>query len=334
MPFPANPIRQSKTFTLTAQGGSLALTFDSPVAAGSAIVVIGTSIGATDQAALMGTPSGGATWSAATNTRITANFSPNVGAALGINASAGSPTITVPFTVNGTTVSGGSPTTYRFSGCLLEIEGVPTTDVLDSGASPRTGTASGTASTATSASGTLSQADSLLIACGGGWGGIWGTPSGWTSRLTQQNGTFIGSSVATLKVAATTSVTPSFPHEADNATSAILLVLKGSATASFKYVFEFPASGGDSLPSSEGSIEALVWRNVEPFSAGRTPEYYSGLTADSGTKPGDTTTRLLQITSGLPVGVVLGDTIRGVFRKSGGTTNGSVAVINGTVASA
>ncbi|MCZ8339622.1 MAG: hypothetical protein O9345_15970 [Burkholderiaceae bacterium] len=331
MPFPTNPVRQSKQFTLTSQASPLSLTFDSPVIAGSTIVITGTAIASTDQAALIGNPSGAGTFERSDNVRASGDFAPNVFGAVLRNVAAGSPTLSVPFTVNG-----AAATNFRFSGVIMEIEGAATAaTVVDTTASPRTGTATGTTSTATTAAtGTLSQADSLIVLTGGGWGGVWGTPSTYTSRMPQSNGTFIGSSVSTLKVAATTSLSLSVPHTADSATAVLGYVIKGSPAASFKYVFEFPASGTDSLPSSEGSIEALVWRNVEPFSANRTPEYYSGLTADSGTKPGDTTTRLLQITTGLPSGVALSDTLRGTFRKSGGTTKGSVAVIVGTVQSA
>lgn len=326
------PVRQSKNFTLTAQGGSLALAFDSPILAGSLIIVAGTAIGATDQAALMSTPSGAsATWSAPTNTRAAGAFQPNVCRAIGLNAAAGSPTITVPFTVNGTTVSGGAPTTFRFSGTITEVTGVATSGVEDITASPRTGTASGTASTAAAATGTLAQNDNIIHVVAGGWGGIWGTPNGFTSLLTQQNSLFIGCSVSHTTVASNASLTVSCPHEVDNATSILVTVLKANSASTYTYVFEFPASGSDSMPSAESGIEALVWRNVEPFSAGRTPEYYSGLTADSGTKPGDATTRLLRIASGVPVSAAPGDTLRGLFRKSGGTTKGSVAVITGTV---
>lgn len=330
--YQAIAVRQSKTFTRTAQGGSLSISFDSAVAAGSTIVVIGSCIADTDQAALMGTPSGGgATWSAATNTRASGDYLPNVAAAVGVNASAGSPTFTVPFTVNGTTVSGGSPSNYRFSGCLLEIEKVPTSGVVDTSASPRTGTALSTASTSTAATGTLAQSDNLLVLCAGGWFGIPQNPSGWTSRLNQQNGTFIGSQVSTLKVTSTATQTGTVSHDVGNATSAILLVLKAAVDVALLYEFEFAAS---ELPSAEGSIEALIARNAEPMAAGVTYEYYSGLTAESGTKAGDATTRLLKITSGLPSNISVSDTLRGSFRKSGGTTKGSVAWITGTVKAA
>ncbi len=330
MPFPADPIRQRKTFTLTGQASPLSISLDSPVLAGSAIVLMGVAIGSTDQAALIGTPSGAGTFERSDNVRASGDFAPNVCGAVLRNVSAGSPTISVPFTVNGS-----AATNFRFTGELYEITGVSTTGVVDTTASPRSGTATGTTSTSTTAAtGTLAQADSFIMLLGGGWGGVWGNvASPWTARLNQPNGTFIGGSVSTLKVTATTSVSLAVPHQSDSQTAVLGYVLKGSPAAAFKYVFEFPSSGGDSLPSAEGSIEALVWRNAEPFSAGRTPEYYSGLTADSGTKSGDATTRLLQITSGIPSGVALADTLRAAFRKSGGTTKGSVAVITGTVQS-
>lgn len=325
-------VRQSKAFSLGAQNGSLSLAFDAAVEAGSVIVVIGTAVASTDQAALMSTPSGGsATWSAATNTRASGDYLPNVAAAIGENVSAGSPTITVPFTVNGTTVSGGSPATFRFSGVMLEVEKAPASGVVDTGASPKTGTASATSSTSTAATGTLAQSDNLLVLCAGGWFGIPVNPSGWTSRLTQQNGAFIGSQISTLNVTSTATQTGTVAHDVGGATSAILLVLKAAVDDALVYEFEFASS---ELPSAEGSIEALIARNAEPMAVGVTYEYYSGLTAESGTKAGDSTTRLLRITSGLPSNISVSDTLRGSFRKSGGTTQGSVAWIAGTVKAA
>ena len=331
MPLATSPARQTKVLTLTGQASPLSVSFDIPVLAGSTIVIIGTAIASTDQAALIGNPSGAGTFERSDNTRASGDYAPNVCGAVLRNVSAGSPSISVPFTVGGS-----AATNFRFSGVMMEIEGAATAaTVVDTTASPRTGTASGTASTATSAAtGTLAQADSFIVLCGGGWGGAWGTPAGYTSRLAQANGTLIGCSVSTLKVSATTSQSLSVPHQVDSATAVLAYVLKGSPNAAFKYVFEFLASGTDSLPSGETGIEAKIYRNVEGYSAGADHEYYSGLTADVGTKPGDSTTRLLQITSGLPSGVSLSDTLRGEFRKSGGTTKGSVAAIVGTVQAA
>lgn len=328
MPYQAIDVRQAKAFTLTAQNSPLSLAFDSAVLAGSALVVVGCAVASTDQAALIGTPSGGsATWSAGTNTRASGDYAPNVFAGLGVNASAGSATLSVPLTVGG---SSGS--NFRFSGVILEIEKVPASGVLDASASPKTGTSSGSAtSTSTAATGTLAQTDNLLVLCAGGWFGVPVNPSGYTSHLSQQNGTFIGAQVSTRKVTATTTVTGTVAHDATPAASAVLLVLKAAADAALIYEFEFAAS---ELPSAESGIQALIARNVEPMSSGASYEYYASLTAESGTKAGDSTTRLLRITSGLPSGISVSDTLRGSFRKSGGTTKGSVAWITGTVKAA
>jgi hypothetical protein len=311
MPFQLVAVKQAKSFSLTGQASPLSLSFDSSVAAGSTIVVIGSAIESTDQAALLGTVSGGsATWGSATNTRSAGDFLPNVCAAVGVNVSAGSPTFTIPFTTNGV-----ASTNFRFTGMLIEVEKVPTSGVV--------------ANTSTSATGTLAQTDNLVILCAGGWFGVPVNPAGYTERLNVQNGSFIGCHVSTKKVTATTTQTGTVNHDTAPAASAIMLVLKAADDAAFLYEFLFPATGTGSMPSAQGTIRAVVSRNRDPFTTG-TYEYYSSLTAESGTAPGDATSRRVLITSGLPAGLSVSDTLRASFETADAST-GAVGWIPGTV---
>jgi len=326
MPFQNIAVRQALTITVSGAGSSVVRTLNANVLAGSTLVFVGTAISSAvptqDQAALLTTPSGGGTWTGVTNTRSAGTYAPNVCAAVLYNVSAGAPTITLPFTVN------GSPAVdIKVSGVILEIEKVPSTSVVDVTV---TGTSTNATSTSTSATGVLSQTDNLALLACGGWFGIPSNPAGWTSYLTQQNGAFIGCQVSAKNLTATTSIVGTVSHDLAVAASAVMLVLKAASGSVLFYEFEF---NSQELPASESSIEALVARNQEPMASGSTFEYYSGLTADAGTKPGDPTVRLLQIRSGLPAGISVSDTLRGSFRKSGSPTKGSAAWIIGTVKS-
>lgn len=328
MPFQAIAVRQALPITFDGTAENVVRTLNASVLAGSTLVFVGcavsTAVATQDQAALLTAPSGAGTWTGLTNTRIAANYAPNVCAAAVYNVSAGAPSITLPFTVNGS-----AAVSFRLSGVLFEIEKVPTTSVIDKTA---TGTSTNATSTATGVTGTLTQTDNLAILVCGGWFGIPSNPANWTSHLTQQNGLggYVGCQVSSRTLDATTSIAGTVSHELATDASAILLVLKAAAGATLFYEFEF---NSQELPASETSIEALIARNQEPMAAASTFEYYSGLTAESGTKAGDPTVRLLQVRSGLPATIAVTDTLRGSFRKSGSPTKGSAAWITGTVKS-
>lgn len=293
MAFQLIAVKQAKSFTLTAQSSPLSLSFDSAVTANSAIVVIGAAIESTDQAALLGTVSGGsATWGSATNTRSSGDFLPNVCAAVGANVAAGSPTFTVPFTTNGV-----ASTNFRFTGMLLEIEKVPTSAVV---ANTVTGTSTSATSTSTSATGTLAQTDNLVILCAGGWFGVPVNPAGYTERLNVQNGSFIGCHVSTKKVTATTTQTGTVNHDSAPAASAILLVIKAADDSAYKYEFPLVDSTGAAIASGITNLKAIVCRNRDPYTTG-SYEYYTGLTSSAGK---------LVITSGLPSGLSTSDALR------------------------
>jgi hypothetical protein len=293
MPFQLVAVKQAKSFSLTGQASPLSLSFDSSVSANSSIVVIGSAIDATDRAALLGTVTGGsATWGSATNTRSAGDDLPNVCAAVGVNVSAGSPTFTIPFTTNGV-----ASTNFRFTGMLIEVEKVPISGVV---ANTVTGTSSGATSTSTSATGTLAQTDNLVILCAGGWFGLPVNPAGYTERLNVQNGTYIGCHVSTKKVTATTTQTGTVSHDSALAASAILLVLKAADDSAYKYEFPLVDSAGAAIASGITNMKAIVCRNRDPYTTG-SYEYYTGLTSSAGK---------LVITSGLPGGLSLSDTLR------------------------
>lgn len=299
MAFQPIAVRQSKTFTLTGQASPLSLSFDSSVAANSTIVAIGTAIDATDVAALLGTVSGGsATWGGATNTRTSGASLPNVFAAVGVNASAGTPTFSLPFTTNGS-----ASTDFRATLTLLEVEKTPTSGVV---ANTVTGTSTGATSTATSSTGTLAQTDNLVVLCAGGWFGVPVLPVGYTQRQLVQNGTFIGCLVATKKVTANTAQTGTVAHDTAPEASAILLVLKAADDSAYFYEFELVDVSGAAIAAGITNIKAVVARNRDPMTTG-TNEYYTGLTSTAGK---------ILISSGLPSGLSVSDTLRASFESS------------------
>lgn len=328
MPFQQIAVRQALPITFNGTAANVVRTLNANVLAGSTLVFVGcavsTAVATADQAALLTAPSGAGTWTGLTNTRSAGDYAPNVCAAAVYNVSAGAPSITLPFNVNGS-----AAVSFRLSGVLFEIEKVPTTSVIDKNV---TGTSTSATSTSTSTTGTLTQTDNLAILICGGWFGIPSNPANWTSHLTQQNGAggFVGAQVSSRTLSATTSIAGTVAHELATDASAILLVLKAAAGVTLFYEFEF---NSQELPGSESGIEALIARNQEPMAANSTFEYYSSLTSLSGTKPGDPTVRLLQVRTGLPSDIAVTDTLRGSFRKAGSPTKGSAAWIIGTVQS-
>lgn len=310
MAFQLIAVKQSKPFTLTSQASPLSVSLDSAVTLGSTIVVMGAGISSDDTAALLGTVSGGsATWGASTNTRASGAGLPNVFAAVGVSAAAGLHTFLLPFTVDG-----AAATDFRCSGVIMEVEKVPTASVVDKVVP---GTSSNATSTSTSATGTLAQTDNLLLLCAGGWFGVPQLPSGWTAvGAPVTNGTYIGSIVCSKKVTATTTQTGSVAHDTAPEASAIMLVLKAADDSAYYYECKFPATGTGAMPSAQANLKAVVARNFDPFASSGTLERYTGLTAESGTAPGDSTSRRVLIASGLPSGLSVSDTLRVSFESN------------------
>jgi len=309
MAFDAIAVKQAKQILVSGEDSSISVSFDSPVSAGSMLVVIGTAGETVEyQAGLLSSVSGGGTWSTPDNVRSDASYAPNVFLSYALNVSAGSPTVTL--TINR---SAG----VQVSGVLFEIEKAATVSAVDKtmlGTGPTTGNTTTLPST-----GTLTQTDNLLILCVGGYFGVPVNPSGWTSRLAQANGTLLGCQVSTLKVTATTAVVGEVTGSSNGAASGALLVIKAATTGSGP-TYEFTLRS-DTFTSADTGLEAFVWRNGDPDVV--LAERYTGLS-------GDAVAGKLKITSGLPAGVSTGDTVRGLVRVIGGTGDTS-GIITGTV---
>lgn len=309
MSFQAIAVRQARNFALTGQTGTVALTLDSAVAAGSALVVVGVATrNDTFQTTLLNSASGGATWGTPTNTRAVDSYSPNAFAVVGVNTSAGSPTVTL--TLN-------QAASNQVSCVLMEVEKVPTESVVDKTV---TGTNTVDATVTTAATGLLTQTDNLLVLCAGGYIGTPTNPAGWDSHQTQTNGQFIGCQVSSRKVTSTASLSGAVTGTASGTDkSAVMLVLKAAAVAGGPY-YEFTLRS-DTFTSADTGLEAFVWRNGDPNVV--LAEKYTGLA-------GNATAGKLRITSGLPAGVLGSDTVRGLVRVAGGAGDTS-GILTGTI---
>lgn len=304
-------IRQSKQVVVTGEDATITATFDAAVAAGSMLAIVGTAVtggaGASYVTVLLSSVSGGGTWSTPTNVRGAGSYAPNVFASYALNVSAGSPTVTL--TVNQSAF-------VLMSAVLLEIEGAATASAIDKSI---TGFGPTSASTTTlTDSGGLSQAANAAILCVGGYFGTPANPSGWTSRLSQANGTQIGSQVSTRITSATTSIVGEVAGNSPGDTSGILLVVKEATAAGPKYRFNLRS---DTFTSADTNLEVFVWRNGSPHTV--VAERYTG-------QAGNATAGILRISSGLPAGVLVSDTILGLVRVTGGTGDTS-GILTGTV---
>ena len=198
------------------------------------------------------------------------------------------------------------------SGLVLEITGVAPSATIDV---VRTGTGAAVASVTTATTGTLVQADNLLVVCAGGWFGTPSNPATYTSQLTQENGPLIGAQISTKIVTGSTAAqTVTVSHATAAATGAMMIVLKAANATAYYYEFELPAA---KFPTSLTNIEVGVWRNAAYYAA--LPERYILASPTIVVKPADSTRNLLKITSGLPGTVAGTDTIRGIVFESSGT---------------
>jgi hypothetical protein len=309
MAFDAIAVKQAKQILVSGEDASISVSFDSPVSAGSMLVLIGTGNNTVSyQGVLLNSVSGGGSWSTPTNVRAAGAYAPNVFAAQALNVSAGSPTVTLTM---------DAAAGVQVSGVLFEIEKAVTTDAVDKtmlGTGPTAGN-----TTTLPTTGPLTQTDNLLILCVGGYFGIPVNPSGWVSQLSQQNGALIGCQVSTLKVTATTAVVGEVTGESAGVTSGTLLVIKAATTGAGP-TYEFTLRS-DTFTSADTGLEAFVWRNGDPDAV--LAERYTSLA-------GDAVAGKLKITTGLPAGVSTGDTIRGLVRVVGGVGDTS-GIIAGTV---
>lgn len=299
-------VRQTATATLDAEDSTVTLSLSSAVASGSTLVVIGgvvrrDTFADVQLSSVSDTSSN--TWASVTNTETV--YGPNAIFAYAQNVAAGSPTVTL---------SVSESASVRISFALIEIEGCLTSGVLDTIVTGEL-TAAGT-STATDATGTLTQADNLLIGVCTGSFGLPVNPSGWTSVLTAQNGGAVqGAQISYKVIAATTAQTFTVAHDSASDTESLMAVFKQAAAgATLQYKFQFDTS---TMTSADTGITGYVWRNKAPD--GGAAEKYESLAGDA--TAGDL------IVSGVPVDVVLGDSITGIF-YNGTDTSG---LITGTV---
>lgn len=296
-------VRQSATGTVSAEDGTVTITLPSAVASGSTLVLVGCAIdGVTSQACLLSSvaDTSSNTWGTATNARSAPNLAPNAFGCTALNCAAGSPTVTATFNLS---------SSNKVSMALLEIENVPTTGVVDAAV---TGIQAGTSSTSTSGTGTLDQTAELLVLCCGGWFGVPTNPSGWTSVLNQQNGSYIGCQISHKTVASTDSVVGTVDHESSPSTSAVMFALKAASTGAVQYKFQLNTS---TFTSADTAITGFVWRNALPDSG--QAQRFTGLAGDA--VAGD-----LYITTDLPVDAALSDTIYGIF-YNGTDTSGLIS---------
>lgn len=302
-------VRQVKTFTVSGEDGTVTVSFDSSVAAGSTLVVV---VGAYSDIETDGTrltsvsDTSSNTWESPTNVRAVESWAPNVFGAVAQNVASGSPTLTLNLSI----ASGN-----QVSGALFEVSGCVTSSGID-----KTVTGTSTASSiSTSATGTLTQANNLVILCAAGWFGAPSNPSGWVSDLTQANGTggYLGCQVSHKTTSTTSSVTGTVSSSSAGDSSALMYVIKEAAAgATLRYKFLLNAS---TFTSADASITGYVWRNGDPDNT--VAEKYTSLA-------GDATAGVLYITSGLPAGAAASDTIIGSFYNS---TDGSRPFVAGTV---
>lgn len=303
-------VRVLKASALNGLSSPLVLASDYAVPAGAALVLIGCAtnvIGDPMPRVTAVSDSLSSTWGGLTNVIAGGQYSPpQVFSALALNVSAGTPTVTATF---------GTGLLDRASVALLEITGLPTSDALDKSVNH---TVSGGTSITTPATGALSQAANVLVACFGGWIGTPNNPGGWSSVLTQANGAFIGAQISTRIIDDAASRTETFTAESIGQGSILMLVLKQAAGAALRYKFEMDTTA---FTSADTGIVGFVWKNATPDTG--TAQKFTGLA-------GDATAGKLLIDTGLPTDVALSDTIYGIFYNDADTSG----LITGTVEAA
>jgi hypothetical protein len=276
--------------------------------AGSTIVVIGGAARHLDSqgAVLTGVAdnSGSNTWGTPENTRAAASYNPNGFVCVAQNVAAGTPTITLTF---------DAVNANRISGVLYEIIGAPSSSAIEE---ILEGVGTGAYTTSTNTSGTLSQADNIVIGMGCGWFGNPADTAGYTATLDQTNGvsSYLGCWVGHKVISATTalSYTQSHPESAVNNSNVIAIIIKQAAVGvTYQYKFRLRT---DTFTSADTNVNLYVWRNSGPD--GVFAELYTGLAGDA--TAGD----LIVPSSSIPASVASTDTITGIAWVTSGETTG------------
>lgn len=299
-------VRVLKTATVTGEDGTLALTSLYAVPSGAVLALIGAgnSDGLSPYLSSVADTSAN-TWGNVTNVRASGTYSPQVFAALAHNVAAATPTVTATYTES---TSGN-----RFSVALLEITDAPTSGALDVAVN---NTATSGTDITTGATGALAQAANLLIACMGGWIGTPYNPSGWSSALTQNNGSLIGCQISYKTIDDAASRTETFTSSEIAGGALLVLVIKQVAGTALQYKFQLDTA---TFTSADTAIEGALWRNATPFTGLATQ--FTGLAGDA--VAGD-------LIIPADVNAALTDTLYGIF-WNGTDSSGLIA---GTVESA
>lgn len=213
-------VLQSKVYQNTSDDGSIDITFDSAVTAGSTIVVTGGGVNSNydgSTPAITGiSDTRSNTYGTVVNVRVN-DYSPSTNMVSAANCAAGSTTITV--TLNSTSGNILGFVAFELGGTASASQ-----ETIVSGSTTSSGT-----SVSTSSTGTLSQADNIAIICGQGWFGNPSGATGYTAVLDESNGVNIGTWVGYKSINSTSSITGTVDHESSAIPrNAILGIFKSS----------------------------------------------------------------------------------------------------------
>lgn len=305
MAFENIAVRQAPSTVVSADDATVTLSIT--VAAGSTLILIGGAVnGVTYQTSLLNSATYGANaFGTPVNLRTGSQYLANVFVAVAENVSAGTYTVTGNFSQS---------SNNKVSMACIEIE----KPVTSSGTTtPVTGAGTaGATSTSTSSTGALAQTDNIIVGCAAGPFGTPVNPAGYSSVLTQANGTYLGCQISYKKVTATDAVTFTVDHESGGTPGAIALaVLAATAGGTKQYKFLLDATA---FTSSDTGITGYVWRNGAPDNV--LAEKYTGL-------EGDAVAGTLIIT-GVPAAAETTDTVIGSFYNG---TDGSAPFVSGAV---
>ena len=255
------------------QTSPLSLSFDSAVTAGSSIVLAGTLIDATDQAAPVGTVVGRpATWAARRTRRAESAYLPN-GDGRRRQRRAGTPSFSVPVTVGGVAATNSDlpACCWRSRRCPRRASSRQDGErhVVVGAIQHQQFSATGNA-----------HADGQSVRAGGG---RLVRRSDESERLHRQRPERAERHVyrlprPTKKVTANTTQTGTVSHDTAPEASAILLVLKAADDAGYYYEFLLVDAAGAAIASGITNIKAIVARNHDPYTDD-TKEYYPGLSS-------------------------------------------------------
>lgn len=309
MPFSTPNIIQGVSFRQATGSGPISFAFGTDLTAGSCLLIVaGIVESASSQTLFLGTVTGGGSWASALSARDASpgDYAPNIACTWLANASAGpSGTISVPFRYWNGSAYAAQTTNIKVSGYAVEI-GNAATSPIDA-AQVKFGTSgSSAAATTTAGTGTLSQDTHRIFGGGAGWFGDADLTSGFalvdatgTPPVTDTpNGSgpgYLGFHFAS-KALTGTNATQSYTQDHPNYGSggagqaAIIVPVKGKATATYYYQAELPAA---KFPTSLTNLVVYVWRN-KAWQSDAADETYTIASPTITPKSGDATRNVLR----------------------------------------